>query len=183
MHGVLLSGGMDSTVLAFNLAQKYGSQGLIALHAQHSYSTEEETNAARVIAKDLGLELVCGQLVPTVRYGDILPARNMMLVAWAANILHVRGGGELFMGFCREDRDGFADCDEAFVDLCNRTLRHSGCEVFVRAPYAHLRKAEILDLPGSSYAELVSYSCYEEGGPCGECSSCRLRAASLEGGA
>lgn len=181
MRGILLSGGMDSTILAYNLRRRFGADGLVALHAEHTFSTPQETAAAKTVASDLEIELIRGSLFPTTRAGDVLPARNMLLVAWAANALQDRGGGDLYLGFCREDRLGFPDCDEHFVDLCNQILRHSGCDVFVRAPYASLPKTEILELPGHDYAESVSYSCYSPEGPCGVCSSCRLRSASLDG--
>ena len=53
MHGILLSGGMDSTILAYNLRRQFGADGLIALHAEHTFSTPQETAAAKTVASDL----------------------------------------------------------------------------------------------------------------------------------
>lgn len=180
MRAILLSGGMDSTVLACELHAAYGPEDLVALYVWHSHSTDEEYKAAVSVAKHLGIELIRGDITPTSKIGDVVPARNMLLVAWAANALEHLGATDLFVGFCREDRQGFKDCDDGFVRLCNQMLRHTGSKLFVRAPYQHLSKPQILALPSAKYAELVSYSCYESNGPCGRCSSCRLRATSLK---
>jgi len=181
MRGILLSGGMDSTILAYNLWKEGGNKDLLAFHAMMTHSTAKEQWAAEKTAIDLGIELVRSKIMQTEKHEDIIPARNMLLVAWASNILHSRGGGELYIGFCKEDRYGFADCDSEFVELCNAMLAHSGCDITVHAPYVNMTKREIMQKSGADYAELVSYSCYRPDGPCGVCSACVLRAQSLEG--
>jgi 7-cyano-7-deazaguanine synthase in queuosine biosynthesis len=177
--GILLSGGMDSTVLAWDLVKQQGKTDLLAFVVSHSCGTLDETVAAQRVAAQLGIRCVQGSLFPTVACGDIIPARNMLLVAWAANILHTEGGGTLYLGFCAEDRRGFHDCDEPFLRAVNDLLSVSNVRVKVAAPYMHLSKQEIAALPGGEYAQQASYSCYLPDGPCGTCTACKLRAASL----
>lgn len=179
-HGLLLSGGADSAVLACQLVSEHGRIQVIGFVVEHQCGTREEVQAAIHIAASLGIDHLIGSLGPLESIGDPVPGRNLLFAAWAANLMEARyGGGTLSFGFCREDREGFADCDEGFLEACTALLRRSGCSVEVRAPFMEMSKAEILALPGAALALELSYSCYREGGPCGECSSCLLRQRSV----
>lgn len=181
MYGLLLSGGVDSAVLAHRLVRKHGFSKVLGFIVEHPCGTREEVAAARKIADSLGIEYVLGNLGPLESVGEVIPGRNLLFAAWAANILQARfGGGTLAFGFCKEDRIGFRDCDSGFVQACEELLTRCGCKVEVVAPFMHMGKRQIVSLPGAADALEVAYSCYREGGPCGECSSCVLRQRSEE---
>jgi 7-cyano-7-deazaguanine synthase len=103
-------------------------------------------------------------------------------MAWA----EVLGADAIFIGINALDYSGYPDCRpeylNAFEKMANLATKASTEEkrsLAIHAPLLHMKKSEII-LKGISlgvdYA--TTHSCYDpgqQGVPCGDCDSCRLR--------
>jgi 7-cyano-7-deazaguanine synthase len=115
-----------------------------------------------------------------------VPARNTVFLSLALAWAEVVGAMAIVLGVNALDYSGYPDCRpeylEAFERLAALATRAGieGRPLRILAPLLHMSKAEIvraglaLDL---DYG--LTHSCYDprpDGGPCGRCDSCRLRA-------
>lgn len=201
---VLLSGGMDSAVVAaIAREQGYAVHALSILYGQRHAA---ELAAARRVAgalclvehKVLTLDLRAiggsaltddiavpeepGEGIP-VTY---VPARNTVFLALALGYAEVIGADNLFVGVNAVDYSGYPDCRPAFVEaferLANVATRAGveGHRLRVHAPLMQLGKDEIVREGlrlGVDFALTVScYQADEEGRACRRCDACRLRA-------
>lgn len=115
-----------------------------------------------------------------------VPARNTIFLSVALGWAEVLGAHDIFIGANAVDYSGYPDCRpqfiEAFEILANLATRAGveGAGFSIHAPLIELSKAEIIrqgNRLGINYA--LTVSCYDpasDGGACGECDSCRLRA-------
>jgi 7-cyano-7-deazaguanine synthase len=126
--------------------------------------------------------------------GDIpstyVPARNTVLLALALAWAEVLGAERIVIGVNALDYSGYPDCRPEFIAafeyLASLATRAgvSGQPLRIWAPLQHLTKAGIVRLGeelGVNFA--LTHSCYDprpDGGPCGRCDSCRLRAKGFE---
>jgi 7-cyano-7-deazaguanine synthase len=206
---VLLSGGLDSaTTLAvaknegfecFALSFDYGQRHAAELAAATEVARRAGVTEHRMIPVDLsafgGSALTDVSIaVPEHPSEGIpvtyVPARNTVFLSLAlawAETLDVR---DIFIGVNAVDYSGYPDCRPAFIvafeNLANLGTK-AGVEgdwYHIHAPLIELSKAEIVELGNSlgvDYA--ITVSCYQpddEGGACGRCDSCRLRAQGFE---
>ncbi len=205
---VLLSGGLDSMVCAA-LAREAGF-GVLALTVDYHQRHRVELDAARTIAAKLadrhivlpldltafgGSALTSDIAVPKDGVGEgipvtYVPARNTMFLSLALAWAEAAGASDLFVGVNALDYSGYPDCRPdfiaAFEALANKATR-AGVEgegFTIHAPLQHMTKADIareadrLGLDAS-----LSHSCYDpapDGGACGLCDACRLRAKGFE---
>ncbi len=201
---VLLSGGLDSMVCAA-LAREAGYE-VLALTIDYNQRHRVELRAAKAIADKLadrhivvpldltrfgGSALTSDVPVPKDRVGDgipvtYVPARNTIFLALALAWAEATGARDLFIGVNALDYSGYPDCRPEFIAafeaLANRATK-AGVEgegFAVHAPLQHMTKADIareaqrLGLDAS-----LSHSCYDpapDGGHCGRCDACLLRA-------
>lgn len=173
---VLLSGGMDSAVLAMHLVKKLGVGELHALtflygqkHAREVESARRQAAAAGV-AEHLVVPMdwfggltagVSGLTDPAVPVPDLsdlteaerrqpptyVPNRNMVLLSVAAAHAESRGCVEVYYGAQAHDRYGYWDCTPEFVERMNAVLAlNRGRPVRVEAPFSALKKAQIVRL-------------------------------------
>jgi 7-cyano-7-deazaguanine synthase len=206
---VLLSGGLDSaTALAvaknegfecFALSFDYGQRHAAELAAAREVARRAEVTEHRVIPVDLsafgGSALTDTSIaVPEHPSEGIpvtyVPARNTVFLSLAlawAETLDVR---DIFIGVNAVDYSGYPDCRPAFIvafeNLANLGTK-AGVEgdwYHIHAPLIELSKAEIVELGNSLGVDYsITVSCYQpddEGGACGRCDSCRLRAQGFE---
>jgi 7-cyano-7-deazaguanine synthase len=206
---VLLSGGLDSaTTLAvaknegfecFALSFDYGQRHAAELAAAREVARRAEVTEHRVIPVDLsafgGSALTDTSIaVPEHPSEGIpvtyVPARNTVFLSLAlawAETLDVR---DIFIGVNAVDYSGYPDCRPAFIvafeNLANLGTK-AGVEgdwYHIHAPLIELSKAEIVELGNSLGVDYsITVSCYQpddEGGACGRCDSCRLRAQGFE---
>ena len=201
---VLLSGGLDSMVCAA-IAREHGYE-VLALTIDYNQRHRVELEAAKAIAAQLaerhvilpldlrsfgGSALTSDAAVPKdgVQPGipiTYVPARNLVFLSLALAWAEAEGSSDLFIGVNALDYSGYPDCRPEFVaafqDLA-RLATKAGAEgsgFTIHAPLQEMTKADIakeaarLGLDASQ-----SHSCYDpgpDGGACGECDACRLRA-------
>jgi 7-cyano-7-deazaguanine synthase len=194
---VLLSGGLDSMVCAA-LAREAGFR-VLALTVDYNQRHRVELDAARRIAATLadehivlpidltafgGSALTADMAVPKNGVEDgipvtYVPARNTIFLSLALGHAEARGARDLFVGVNALDYSGYPDCRPEFVAafeaLANLATKAGveGQGFTVHAPLQHMTKADIARDAG------LSHSCYDpapDGGACGACDACRLRA-------
>ena len=205
---VLLSGGLDSMVCAA-LARETGFE-VLALTIDYHQRHRVELEAARRIAADLadrhlvlpidlsafgGSALTADIDVPKDGVGEgipvtYVPARNTVFLSLALAMAEAAGARDLFVGVNALDYSGYPDCRPEFVaafeELANRATKAGveGERITVHAPLLHMTKADIAREAARLGLDVgMSHSCYDpaaDGGACGECDACRLRAKGFE---
>jgi len=203
---VLLSGGMDSMVVA-GLAREAGYR-LLALTIDYNQRHRIELEAAARIAAHLGVErhivlpldltgfggsaLTSDIEVPKggVEQGAIpvtyVPARNTIFLSLCLGWAEAAGARDLFIGVNALDYSGYPDCRpefiRAFQAMANLATR-SGVEgegFTIHTPLIAMTKADIAREAARLGLDAgMSWTCYDPApGPshCGLCDACRLRA-------
>jgi 7-cyano-7-deazaguanine synthase len=201
---VLLSGGLDSMVCAA-LAREAGFR-VLALTIDYNQRHRVELEAARRIAAELadrhivlpldlrafgGSALTDEVEVPKGGVEDgipvtYVPARNTIFLSLALGWAEAAGARDLFVGVNALDYSGYPDCRpefiEAFEALADRATKAGveGDGFTVHAPLQHMTKADIAREAARLRLDAgVSHTCYDpapDGGACGLCDACRLRA-------
>ena len=205
---VLLSGGLDSMVCAA-LAREAGF-GVLALTVDYNQRHRVELEAARTIAARLadrhivlpldlsafgGSALTADIAVPKDGVGEgipitYVPARNTVFLSLALAWAEAAGALDLFVGVNALDYSGYPDCRpdfiaafEALADLATKAGAE-GDKFTIHAPLQHMSKADIAREAARLGLDAgLSHSCYDpaaDGGACGECDACRLRAKGFE---
>jgi 7-cyano-7-deazaguanine synthase len=205
---VLLSGGLDSMVCAA-MAREAGFR-VLALTIDYHQRHRVELEAARRIGAQLADRHIVMPLDLTAFGGSALtsdiavpkggleegipvtyvPARNTVFLSLALAWAEAAGARDLFVGVNALDYSGYPDCRPDFIDafeaLANKATK-AGVEgegFTIHAPLLHMSKADIAreaDRLGLDAG--MSHSCYDpapDGGACGLCDACRLRAKGFE---
>jgi 7-cyano-7-deazaguanine synthase len=205
---VLLSGGLDSMVCAA-LAREAGHE-VIALTVDYGQRHRVELEAARRIAEayadrhvvlplDLrafgGSALTADVAVPKEGVGEgipvtYVPARNTIFLSLALGLAEASGARDLFVGVNALDYSGYPDCRPDFIAAFARLAdlaTKAGVEgrgFTIHAPLQDMSKADIAREAARLGLDAGwSHSCYDpaaDGGACGECDACRLRAKGFE---
>ena len=115
-----------------------------------------------------------------------VPARNTVFLSLALAWAEAAGARDLFVGVNALDYSGYPDCRPdfiaAFQALANQATRAGveGAGFTVHAPLQHMTKADIAREAARLGLDAgISHSCYDpapDGGACGRCDACRLRA-------
>jgi 7-cyano-7-deazaguanine synthase len=201
---VLLSGGLDSMVCAA-LAREAGFAVLaltIDYHQRHRVEIEAaKTIAARLADAHIILPLDLSAFGGSALTADIdvpktgvaagipvtyVPARNTVFLSLALAWAEAAGASDLFVGVNALDYSGYPDCRPAFIAafeaLANQATR-AGVEgegFTIHAPLQEMSKADIArEAHRLGLDAAISHSCYDpaaDGGACGLCDACRLRA-------
>lgn len=124
---------------------------------------------------------------PAVIPVTYVPARNTVFLSLALGWAEVLGASNLFIGINALDYSGYPDCRPEFIrafEALARVATKAGVEgraFTVHTPLIALTKGDIIRLGRSLGLDYgLTHSCYDprpDGGPCGHCDSCRLRAA------
>jgi 7-cyano-7-deazaguanine synthase len=171
---VLLSGGIDSTTLLFQVARRHGARNVHAIsfmygqrHAKELLCAQRQARAAgarvhRVIRVPDFPKLTRGGSaltdfsIPVPRLNDLgrkdrrqpptyVPNRNMILLSLAAAYAESNGIRDIYYGAHREDSYGYWDCTPAFLRGLNRTLAlNRRTPVRIRAPFMNKTKSGIV---------------------------------------
>ena len=201
---VLLSGGMDSAVVAaMAAAQGFRVHALSVRYGQrHSAELDAAARAARTHGwahkiVDVDLRALGGSAltddaiaVPAPGGAGIpvtyVPARNTIMLSVALGWAEVLGASDLFCGVNAVDYSGYPDCRPAFIEAFERLANLAtkagveGAGLRVHAPLIALGKADIVRAGlrlGVDFAATVScYRADAEGRACAACDACQLRA-------
>jgi 7-cyano-7-deazaguanine synthase len=124
---------------------------------------------------------------PSVIPATYVPARNTIFLSLALGWAEVLDAADIFIGANALDYSGYPDCRPEFIRAFEEMARLAtragveGRSLTIHTPLLQLSKGDIIRLGlslGLDYG--LTHSCYDprpDGGPCGRCDSCRLRAA------
>ena len=187
--------GFSLCALSFN----YGQRHVLELGASRAVATA--LGVERHLELDLDLTRIGGSALtsahidvpkdqpidPRVIPSTYVPARNTIFLSIAMGWAEVLGASDIFIGVNALDYSGYPDCRpefiRAFETLAGLATRAGveGRALKIHTPLIQLSKAGIIKLGlslGVDYG--LTLSCYDPGPdarPCGQCDSCRLRAA------
>ena len=194
------------TAAALVRAEGFALHALTVQYGQrhaHEVAAARRVAAALGVARHLELDLdlrafggsaLTGD-VPVPRSRDLtepgipatyVPARNTILLSLALGWAEVLDARDLVIGVNALDYSGYPDCRPEFIAAFEKLARLAtragveGASVRVHAPLIGMTKGDIIRRRvalGLDYG--LTHSCYDpqgEGGPCGTCDSCVLRA-------
>lgn len=178
----LLSGGLDSTTLLYDLhGQGHSVHCLLFNYKQRHV---QELTFAIGHCRRLGVLWTTVELpeLGVVEGSWIVPNRNAVLLSMAVSFA-VRAGAETVTIACNaDDSDDFPDCRKPFIEAMNQSVKAAELNVEICAPYIDWPKWKIGGLAreiGVPIHEL--WTCYRGGSkPCGECPACKKLAAALD---
>ncbi len=199
----LLSGGMDSSTLAY-VAKSRGYE-ILALHLNYGQRTErKERSCAKKIAELLDSEaFVEISLDYFTRFGSssltdkeivveeydaervhmpntYVPFRNANLLSIATTFAESRDADAIFIGVQSLDYSGYPDCRPEFIKAFQKVIdlgTKDTTKITLFAPFITMTKTDILREGlklGVPYEH--TWSCYRnETEACGTCGSCHFR--------
>jgi 7-cyano-7-deazaguanine synthase len=196
---VLLSGGLDSTVLTTDLLVSGATVQAVSIH--YGQRHERELIAAAAVAAHLQVpyspiellalgshltsSLTGAAPVPHGHYADanmsstVVPNRNAIMLMVAAGIAAARGLDAVVTAVHAGDHPVYPDCRPEFVAAANTAaLLGTGGQVEIHAPYARITKEQIVQRGARVVAPFaLTWSCYQGGDThCGRCGTCVERA-------
>ncbi len=189
----LLSGGIDSTTLAYLL--RYRGYQVLPLvidygqrHRREIWAAQELFPEVKIVTLDElqniwgGSALTDSSIaVPEGHYADpsmaitIVPNRNMTLLSIAAGYAVAQKAYGLALGIHAGDHPIYPDCRPEFIESFAHTVWLAiGRDLAILDPFVHITKTDIVKL---GYALKVPYeltwSCYKGGDThCGVCGTC-----------
>ena len=199
----LLSGGMDSSTLAY-LARSRGYE-ILALHLNYGQRTErKELLCARKIAGLLnakvfveinleyfarfGMSSLTDEKIVVEEYdpdreqipNTYVPFRNANLLSIATSFAEAQGADAIFIGVQSLDYSGYPDCRPQFIEAFQKVIdlgTKDTTKITLFAPFITMTKTDILKEGlklGVPYEH--TWSCYRNGAKaCGTCGSCHFR--------
>lgn len=199
----LLSGGMDSTTLAY-VAKDQGYE-IYALHVNYGQRTERrELQSAKTIAELLeAKEFIEVNLGYLSQFGDssltdrsieveeynesragipntYVPFRNANLLSIATSFAESRKADAVFIGVQSLDYSGYPDCRPQFIEAFQKVVdtgTREDTHIRLLTPFISMTKRDILERGlslGVPYQH--TWSCYQrEDMACGVCGSCHFR--------
>jgi len=204
---VLLSGGLDSTVLMYSLIAKYEIWPLTISYGQRHH---KEVLAARNVCearnhsllqrwKYLDLsnlrfilpsaltgvgEIPKGEYDKETMSQTVVPNRNMIFLAVAAGYAEGLGASYVAYAAHSNDRANYPDCRPEFVHSVGETIKlGTGGKVSMLEPFVNKTKTEIVKLGKSLVVPFrLCWSCYEGSErPCLHCGTCIDRTLAFRG--
>ena len=182
MIGLLLSGGMDSTALA------YMHRPDVAFNVDYGQiPAMAERRASKAICESLGINLVeisvdCSGLgsgdlsdrgaIEVAPETDWWPYRNQLLITLCAMKAVELGVSSILIGTVRSD-SFHADGSPRFVEDMDRLLRRQEGGISVSAPAIALSTVELIRQSRIPLELLAGcHSCHKADIPCAECRGC-----------
>ena len=176
---VLLSGGIDSLVIAETELIKGTLAGVVFVDMDHPARVAEEwkvfnfQSRAAVpfkVIRVTGLDL--GDMADA-SHASVVPSRNLILLSVASNVGKGMGGNVILMGANETDAADYLDCRREALAETSRAFESMG-GLPIEAPLIDQTKVDVImkarDL-GITFKD--SWSCYRPGPiPCRMCSSC-----------
>jgi 7-cyano-7-deazaguanine synthase len=163
---------------------RLGEDHMISLEALGAVSETALTRDAEIALGEGGLP------------NTFVPGRNLIFLTFAAALAYRRSIVDLVGGMCETDYSGYPDCRHDSIRAMKLALNLGMATAFeIHTPLMWIDKAATWrmaqDLGGEGLVRLIveeSHTCYlgergqrfDWGYGCGECPSCRLRAAGWE---
>lgn len=192
MHVVLCSGGLDSSILAWELKQKHKDELLVFID-YGQYNKEAEYKAASALAYALHVplayinagsifrgshsQILTGAEDYSVEKSE-LPGRNLALLSIVAAAIPRASEAVLYIGIHKTEA-AYPDCTVEFVEKANELFSFmTNGRITVSAPYMNISKQLMVEhairkgMPHKLIEQ--SMSCYN-GTNCGKCPPCRQR--------
>ena len=203
---VILSGGMDSTTLLYDVVNRGYDTKAISFNYGQNHSKEIQL-AAQTCARlevphkivdiaFMGKELlhksslVSGaEAIPEGHYAEenkkstVVPNRNMILISLAAGYAISEGITNLFYGAHAGDHTIYPDCRPEFVSAMRSALALSDWnKLILEAPYLYKTKGEIASIGKTLNVDYsLTWTCYKGADTaCGVCGSCTERLEAFE---
>lgn len=207
---VVLSGGLDSTVLLHKVVEEVGTEQVLAISVLYGQRHRRELKHAQHAATRIGVRhevLDLTALAPALRgsaltsedvavphghYADesmkatVVPNRNMLLLAVAGSYAIANGARCLAYGAHAGDHAIYPDCRPEFVNVMASAFGladWSPLELY--APFIFQKKEDIVREGARLGVPMeTTWSCYEGGDKhCGQCGTCveRIEAFTLAG--
>ena len=201
---VVLSGGMDSTTLLYDVVNQ--GYKTFCIGFDYNQRHKKELWMAKKTCDKLGLEYLIVDLsalnvvapsaltrddieVPEGHYTDdnmkqtVVPNRNMVMLSIATAYAIGKGANDVFYGAHAGDHAIYPDCRVEFVDKMKEAIKISDWEpINLHAPYLTVDKGDIaikgkeLDVDYS-----LTWTCYKGLElACGKCGSCVERLEAFE---
>jgi 7-cyano-7-deazaguanine synthase len=187
-HVVLMSGGLDSTLIAYLLKEEgIEQQALYVDYGQRNRARELASCRATCDKLRLPKPIVAdlrhfGQLIPSSLTTDeldivrdaFLPGRNALLLLTAAAWAAKNDRSVVAIGLLDEATSLFSDQSEMFLERARGMLSLAvGRQIAIRAPLREFTKREVV-LAARERGIVGTYSCHQGGeSACGSCISCR----------
>lgn len=168
----VLSGGLDSTILTYDLVDKFGKDNVIALSYFYGQKQSIELERAAMTCKKLGIrhELidisflgeivkpVCSNVVGTdvevPTYEEVVetnesatevPYRNLILASIAFSFAQSNGCSEVYSGLQAHDHDVYWDCRPSYIKALNDLSElNTKAPVKYCAPFSSMTKKDEL---------------------------------------
>lgn len=194
---VLLSGGIDSTVLLAKLVAE--GRGVLAMGVDYGQRHRREIDAARAVCAALGVEYRLADLrslapffgknsltdseLPVYEgaYDEagmkttVVPARNLILISLATAWAIAEKCDTIAYAAHGGDHTIYPDCRPEFAEKLDAVVQISDWHrVCLERPFVDMDKASIVRLGAELNAPLhLTWSCYNGGEThCGKCSTC-----------
>jgi len=202
---LILSGGMDSATLLYDLIASGDQVDCIGVNYKQRHS--KELGCAATLCQDLGVPFDVLDLsslasfltgssqsdpnvpVPFGKYDEpsmkltVVPNRNMFMLAAAGAVAIARKADRLAYGAHAGDHTIYPDCRPEFVEAMTKAFGLCDWHTLgLFAPYIDKTKGDICKRGvalGVPYEK--TWTCYVGGeAPCGKCGSCTERAEAFE---
>ena len=193
---VVLSGGVDSTTLAYYIKdQGYDLAAITFNYGQ--ISTKEIEHAKKIAAKlnipiqiiDLSslkeifqgiTSLVDENIEMTKSFSQpiIVPFRNAIFLSIAVAYANSINSARIVYGAQLSDAQNYPDCREEFYRSFEKTARlGTDTQIMIEAPFSDKSKSEVIKLGTQLGVPFnLTWSCYlNKEVHCGQCESCRNR--------
>jgi 7-cyano-7-deazaguanine synthase len=189
---VLLSGGLDSAVLAA-LALTQGE--VAAVSFDYGQLHRAELDCAETLARHLGIEMYTCAMPWFTNLGQstltgtsklfwgadtVVPGRNVAFIAAAIHYAAALKAERIWLGVTQSDNEVYPDCRPGFIVEMNRAVKAATeGAVRVEAPLIAMQKRDVVRLGAELGVPFgLTRSCYRSGpGHCWmeDCGSCRER--------
>lgn len=188
---LLLSGGVDSSVLAYHLKNQgrevhgfsvnYGQAHLRELHSA-AYVASQACASYEVVD-------VPSMFAPNALTGGgedvVVPVRNLIFLSLAYAYAVRIGAEEVAIGVVKNDAERFPDCRPVFMgefyETIGSALGHKNVPR-LRTPFIYKTKREVVEIGRTLGVPFEkTWSCYHGNmEPCGKCLACKDREGALE---
>lgn len=201
---IILSGGMDSTTLLYDIVKK-GHQ-VFAISFDYGQKHKRELEMAKATCEALRVQHnivdlnVLNQLAPSAltredidvpegHYTDnnmkktVVPNRNMVLLSLATSYALSVGADNLFYGAHAGDHDIYPDCRKEFIDKMREVIKICDWDtVELQAPFWDIDKGDIAIRGTKLKVDYsLTHTCYKgKEIACGKCGACVERLEAFE---